>query len=452
MAELPPGEQVWVPEWNTPAVIDRVLGEGGQGFVYLCKVKGKPYALKWYKPDYLPLAPGLRGRLAEAVKRGPPNDRFLWPLSLAERAGDPQFGYLMPLREPRFVDLRDHLTGKVKPTLRALTTAGYELAKEFRGLHAKGLCYRDINWGNAFFDPATGEVRICDNDNVDVEGRKGEIGGMMYFMAPEIVRGEAEPRIRTDLHSLAVLLFYLFFRGNPFEGKQDLLVECTTPETDKRKFGTHPLFIYHPDNPANRPDPEEHTNPYWWWSVFPNWFQTPFVKTFTAGLKDPENGRVMEGQWMGLLRRLLDSLLPCPKPDCPFQNVYDGDKLREKGFEPPRCRKCGTPVPLPPRVKTDTGAVVMLYPGTKLYPHHLQKNRQFDLDRPEAEVVRLPAPGGGVGLRNLTDRTWTCRYTAGDGRMAPIPPGRGCRIDHGLEVDFGTGKGLFARPPAGRPA
>ena len=60
-------------------------------------------------------------------------------------------------------------------------------------LHAKGLCYQDINFGNLFFDPETGEACICDNDNVDIDGSPSQMAGTFGFQAPEIVRGEAYP-------------------------------------------------------------------------------------------------------------------------------------------------------------------------------------------------------------------------------------------------------------------
>jgi len=44
-------------------------------------------------------------------------------------------------------------------------------------LHSQGLCYRDISFANVFFDPTIGDVRICDNDNVDVSGT--ESGGVL---------------------------------------------------------------------------------------------------------------------------------------------------------------------------------------------------------------------------------------------------------------------------------
>lgn len=52
-------------------------------------------------------------------------------------------------------------------------------------LHAQGLCYRDISFGNVFFDHETGEVLICDNDNVAVDGvTKGGVRGPRALWRP----------------------------------------------------------------------------------------------------------------------------------------------------------------------------------------------------------------------------------------------------------------------------
>ena len=58
-----------------------------------------------------------------------------------------------------------------------------------------------------FFDPDTGDVLICDNDNVSANGiDNSSVYGTPRFMAPEIVMGQAKPSRNTDLYSLAVLL------------------------------------------------------------------------------------------------------------------------------------------------------------------------------------------------------------------------------------------------------
>jgi serine/threonine protein kinase len=117
----------------------------------------------------------------------------------------------MPLRDYQYKGITDLMKRGIEPTFRALATAGFELADNFFKLHSKGLCYRDISFGNVFFNPDNGRVLICDNDNVDIDqtGKQSGVLGTPRFMAPEIVRGEATPSTRTDLFSLAVLLFYI---------------------------------------------------------------------------------------------------------------------------------------------------------------------------------------------------------------------------------------------------
>src|SRR5207244_4661707 len=129
--------------------------------------------------------------------------------------------------------------------------AGVELADGALLLHAgKGLCYRDINYNNVFFDPDTGEVRVCDNDNVDINGQPGEIGGTPSFMAPEIVRGEALPSIETDRHSLAVLLFLMFLMHHPLEGRREAAIHCLDNPARRQLYGAQPVFIFDPSDPS----------------------------------------------------------------------------------------------------------------------------------------------------------------------------------------------------------
>ncbi len=48
-----------------------------------------------------------------------------------------------------------HETGKVDIPFSVATTLCMELAQSFLRLHSEGLCYRDISFGNVFFDPST---------------------------------------------------------------------------------------------------------------------------------------------------------------------------------------------------------------------------------------------------------------------------------------------------------
>ena len=48
-----------------------------------------------------------------AVQIGAPSDRFLWPLESVTRSDHSGFGYLMPLREPRFKGIVDLMKRRV---------------------------------------------------------------------------------------------------------------------------------------------------------------------------------------------------------------------------------------------------------------------------------------------------------------------------------------------------
>ena len=93
-----------------------------------------------------------------------------------------------------------------------------------------------------FFDPDTGDVLICDNDNVSANGiDNSSVYGTPRFMAPEIVMGQAKPSRNTDLYSLAVLLFYMFMMGHPLEGK----LEAALRQHQPRSFGFVEQFGAH---------------------------------------------------------------------------------------------------------------------------------------------------------------------------------------------------------------
>ncbi len=182
--------------------------------MYRVTLAKQAMALKWYYPQTA--TQEQLQALDVLVKKGPPNERFLWPLELVRPDARAQFGYLMPLRTNNYKSIVDLMKRRIEPSFRELAIAGRQLADSYFQLHVSGLCYRDISFGNVFFDPKNGEVRVCDNDNVTVNGTSGGgVLGTSRFMAPEIVRREAFPSAQTDRFSLAVLLFYIFMFHHP---------------------------------------------------------------------------------------------------------------------------------------------------------------------------------------------------------------------------------------------
>lgn len=429
MPLLSAGERLATIYSKEACIVGVRLGEGTQGEVYQVQFSGGSYALKWYRHAYAKADPELRERLVRAIQRGTPSASFLWPFELVQRAAGSGFGYLMPLVEPRFTRFTEFLTGGVQPSFESLATLGIQLAHNFLLLHSKGLCYKDINFGNIFFDPANGDVRIADNDNVDIDGRPGAIGGTPGFMAPEIERCEAPPARYTDLFSIAVLLFWIFMMSHPLRGKREVEMGALTRENLAILYGAGPVFIFDPDDPSNCPVPGYHDLALAFWPVYPQFLRDLFIRSFTEGLRDAVNGRVQEGEWRIALCKLKDSIFLCPQ--CACENFYDGAQAAAGALGP--CWSCRSVPPFPSRMRLG-GNVVVLRPGVQLFAHHLERWATFDIEHPRAEVTAEP-----LQLRNLSSRPWTARLP--DNSVRSIAPGGRVPLSSGLSIDFGRVEG-----------
>ncbi len=361
--------------------VETFLGGGGQGEVYRAKLDNKLVALKWYFPEQA--TPAQQQNLQTLIGKGAPNLQFLWPMQLATAPNVPGFGYIMPLREPRYKSIVDLMKRRIDPSFRALSTTGLQLADAFLELHAKGLCYRDISFGNVFFDPYTGDIQICDNDNVSIDGQ-GHSGvlGTPRFIAPEVVRGETVPSTQTDLFSLSVLLFYLFHIHHPLEGQKESSIKCFDLPAMTQLYGIDPIFIFDPANDSNRPVRGIHDNALEYWPLYPQFLLDLFIRAFTLGLRDPHE-RVRESQWRAAMAQLRDAILYCGH--CGAENFYDGEALRANNGQPGVCWSCQKPLTLPFRLRLDR-QIVMLNHDTHLFPHHLDPQRRYDLSQPWASM------------------------------------------------------------------
>jgi hypothetical protein len=433
------GQEVWTEGLSLPIRVERLLGGGGQGEVYRATMDGRPVALKWYLRKTVESDPRLRHRLERAIQRGAPSDRFLWPIQIATAPGTPDFGYVMPLREERFSGLVDLMRARANPTFAALATAGFELAHHYYLLHSRGLCYRDISFGNVFFDSKTGEVRICDTDNVDENGQPGGVSGTPDFMAPEIVRGDAAPSTQTDLHSLAVLLFYILHIHHPLDGRKKAAIHSWDLPARQKLYGQEPVFIFDPEDRSNEalgrdrdPTGEGGANALAYWPLYPQFLRDLFVRAFTDGLRDPAHGRVREVEWRKAMTRLRDSILYCR---CGRENFYDPDAIRSSGGKPGNCWACGRELRLPFRIKLGNH-VVMLNHDTSLFPHHLNEHQLYDFSRPLALVVPHPTDPRVWGLENRGQEKWT--VTLPDLTMKDVEPGRRVSLAPGIRIHFGT--------------
>lgn len=419
----------------------RPLGAGSQGEVYLAEWgETGQFAVKWYYPQSA--TPEQRDALRLLIIDTAPSAKFLWPLDLVDEAGSLLFGYVMPLREGRYRGLHEYVAGRVTVDARTRINIGLEVTKAYHDLHVKGLCYCDISFGNAFFDPNSGEVLICDNDNVRVN-RTAVTGvlGTPDFMAPEIVLGEAKPSNLTDLYSLGVLLFYLFHLGHPLTGQKVLKIHCWDIAARNLLFGKDPVFIFNPTNRSNAavgldvdPTGEAGGMALKFWGMYPAAFRNAFVTAFTEGLKDPD-ARVTEREWLEALSGLRNAVFQC---SCGSANFYDAEVLRSSGAYAKRCWKCGREPKLPFRLQIGR-STIMLNADTTLTPHHIGNGETFDFSTAIAEVVKHPTDPNIWGLRNLSDKKWVA--TLPNGNLRDVEPGRSVPLATRTKINFGSVEG-----------
>src|SRR5579871_6229743 len=424
-------------EAGMPCIVEELLGKGSQGEVYRVDVGGRKLALKWYMPTSA--THEQKQALIDLIKRGRPDDRFLWPLFLATSRNHPEFGYLMPLRDKKYYGILDLMKRRVVPTFRSLCTTSFNLADSYARLHSMGLCYRDISFGNVFFNPENGNVLICDNDNVTINGNpRTSITGTPRFISPEIMTKKAPPSTNTDLYSLSVLLFYLLMSHHPLEGKAEADVAIFDLPAQKRIFEEHPVFIFDPNDTSNRPVPGYQQNALIFWPLYPQFIRDMFTRAFTNGLRDPENGRVREIEWRNAMIRLRDSIYYCPDARCGAENFYDLDLLTKSGKATASCWRCKKSITLPFRIRIGD-AVIMLNRDTQLFPHHIHMQRKWDFSQPTAEVNRHPTDPNIWGLRNLSQEKWV--LVLSDGTMKEVEPGRSAPLAAGNKIQFGSVQG-----------
>lgn len=423
------------------AQVTSLIGQGGQGYVFeVRRATGEPLALKWYKPDS---ATGQQYQeMQRLVEIGSPHDRFLWPLSMARVAHQPGFGYVMHLRDPRYLELSylllnaDRDGRPLDVSFASIIELCRQLSFSFLRLHARGLCYRDISFGNVFFEPSSGDVLICDNDNVGIDNGTGRVLGTPYFMAPEVVRDttyQTLPNTDTDRHSLAVLLFYSLFLGHPLEGAR---TDAGMRDAHwlMSHFGTDPVFCMHPERDDNRPSGIVQQ----YWQIYPQFLRDLFVQAFVDGMERP-GARVTEGQWIKAMDRLRDGLLTCPT--CGTTNFWSA------GEPAVTCWQDGTPVR--PAYLLQVGRrSVAVGPQTVLRSDHLRSG----LDHPLVigRVEQHPQAADRWGLTNTSDSNWPVSYPGGT--QLVLEPGRTIELVPDTEIGIRNATVQVRRPPAGDPA
>jgi serine/threonine-protein kinase len=199
--------------------IDRELGRGGMGIVYLAREVhlDRSVAIKLLPPERA-AEPSLRGRFLRearlAAKLSHPN---IIPIHAVEDTGGFVF-YVMAFVDGETRAQRVRTGGPLPGSegARVLREVAWALAYA----HTQGLVHRDVKPDNILLEAATGRVLVADFGIAAAAGDTGPegISGTPEFMSPEQALGGAVDA-RSDLYGLGATAFFALSGKFPFEGR-----------------------------------------------------------------------------------------------------------------------------------------------------------------------------------------------------------------------------------------
>ncbi|RBP44610.1 protein kinase-like protein [Roseimicrobium gellanilyticum] len=399
-------------------------GSGGMKDVYFSK--DKKQVIGWYrkKPDAnsMERLRNIVGRYRENIfnQEGGAywESLFCWPTHIVEDAG--HVGVVMPTYRQHFFfehgskngdflsikgkekegkwfasanHQQKHLDPRERGNWLSYFTTCIKIARSVGRLHMAGLAHSDLSYKNVLVDPAGGNACIIDIDTLVVPGRyPPDVVGTPDFIAPEVVSslslpvGDPKkmlPRIETDRHALAVLVYmYLLYR-HPLRGRK---VHHSDPQKDEELgMGKQALFIEHPSDDTNRSDPtsvkpgflpfaDTAKIPY---AICGPYLRDIFDRAFITGLHAPDQRPTAHDIETALVKTV-DLIQPCANPSCD-QKWYVFDNSTK-----PKCPFCGTPFvgPLPVlNLYSSRGGGkflpdnhrLMVYSNQYLYPWHVSR-------------------------------------------------------------------------------
>lgn len=419
MAELQAGMKIELDDGMGTIEVIRKLGEGGQGYVYLVSYMGRQMALKWYKKGAIKNAEGFRKNLKKNIQEKAPTESFLWPEAIT-RTYYNTFGYIMRLRPSEYYDFSDFLLGKVDfLSVHIMLDAAINIVESFRMLHNRGFSYQDLNDGNFFLNPSTGDVLICDNDNVSQFGEKSGIAGKCRYMAPSIVVGRKAPDKRTDQFSLAVVLFLLLLRNHPLEGEKTQKKAVMTEQRQKLYYGESPVFIADPKDTSNRPVKGVHNNFIMRWPQMPTYIQDAFIKAFSKEVMCEDKMGVTEKEWLQCLLHFKAEIIKCP--NCGKETRYTSENAK--------CLCCQQPI-------THIGWIhtpyyrIPFFPGQEILVSYITDcYDNNECHTVAARVVQNKKNKAKTALMNKSSETWHANGIA-------VEPGKVIQFSTGVRIQI----------------
>ena len=244
------------------------------------------------------------------------------------------------------------------------------------------------------------------------------MGGKDRYMAPEVVLGKKHAGMESDLYSLAVILFMLFFVAHPLEGKAVHACACLTPLRIRKYYAESPVFVFDPQNASNRPAKGVDCNVLARWGLYPGELKMLFERSFTTGLYDA-GYRVRENEWIECFENLIDRVFVCPL--CGGEQFYKYHRDFDKEII---CEDCHQKT-RKPFLWDDGKTVRALYASKELSSRFIGEI----FDQTVGIVIESQKHPGLWGICNQTDTDW----------LATLPNGKEIAVGRGGAVPLFDG-------------
>lgn len=213
-----------------PYVLLDKLGEGGMGEVYKARHAklGRLVAIKLIRPDKLTTSTAAKRFLREVRATAKvDHPRIVRALD----ADSCQNRHFLVMELVNGIDLARLVVQQGPLTIPNAVQVLFEVALALESLHESGIVHRDLKPTNLMLEHQTGQVKLLDlglsrivhseTDNGEASEAltmAGAIIGTPDYMAPEQCQNAAAADIRSDLYSLACVLYFLLTGQVPYPG------------------------------------------------------------------------------------------------------------------------------------------------------------------------------------------------------------------------------------------
>jgi serine/threonine-protein kinase len=229
------------------------LGKGGMGVVYLARDRtlDEEVALKVLRPDVMRDDPNLLERFKQEIRlaRRITHRNILRTHDFGETEGTPYIS----MEYLEGVTLKDLISGKGALPVGVGLRIAKQMCQGLEAAHLQGVVHRDVKPQNMLILPETGELKIMDfgiaRPSEVKPGTAGASGlttagtvmGTPDYMSPEQAQGSPAD-YRSDIYSLAVVLYEVFTGRLPFSGDtimKVVLAHIRNPPPPPRTVNDH---------------------------------------------------------------------------------------------------------------------------------------------------------------------------------------------------------------------